>query len=414
MIEREEMQKKVKCYKKKEIKMGELGSHSALNVAGWRTSRKVRRIPVYVFCQQRRDLVYSRYYNQAEWIEGKIQRKELWKIFERILWGYHLGKGVIDKTIVLENFLNILDAEIQEMMEKENVIWIPNRSFWCYCGEKRIQNEFMVPIFGSRNMLHLEDREKEEFNYYDILKAAGIRMPEKIDDPKDIDKAKLVMVKIPHKVYRLERGFFTVTSYDQYSKTIENLLSQNIIAEDDLPTARIERFAIGPVCNFNFFYSPVSEALNIKGLRALEPLSVEQRLESDLDGFVRLPADIQIELTSQGFYSHFIVVGHQPMTLRESLIQPFFEIAERFVETSKKLFSPGIIGPFGLQCIIEKDRRPTVYDVAFRIPGGDNIYAFNGHPYANIFWGEEMPTGKRIAFEIQRAIDNDLLDKIVT
>ena len=89
-------------------------------------------------------------------------------------------------------------------------------------------------------------------------------------------------------------------------------------------------------------------------------------------------------------------------------------MGEKFIETMKELYPPGMIGPFGLQCIIEDDMKPTCYDVAFRIPGGDNITTFSGHPYLNSLWGKRMSTGRRIAFEIRRAIKHDLLGKIVT
>ena len=73
-----------------------------------------------------------------------------------------------------------------------------------------------------------------------------------------------------------------------------------------------------------------------------------------------------------------------------------------------------MIGPFGLQCIIEDDMRPTCCDVAFRIPGGDNVTGYWGHVYLNTLWMERMSTGRRLSLEVRRAIDNDLLDKIVT
>ncbi|MGB1462352.1 MAG: DUF1246 domain-containing protein, partial [Candidatus Poseidoniaceae archaeon] len=87
-----------------------------------------------------------------------------------------------------------------------NVVYIPNRSFTSYCSIDAIENDFHVPMFGSRNMLRMEERTEDQ-DYYWILDKAGLPYPEKIDDPQDIDC--LVIVKLHHAQKKLERGFFT-------------------------------------------------------------------------------------------------------------------------------------------------------------------------------------------------------------
>jgi 5-formaminoimidazole-4-carboxamide-1-(beta)-D-ribofuranosyl 5'-monophosphate synthetase len=37
-----------------------------------------------------------------------------------------------------------------------------------------------------------------------------------------------------------------------------------------------------------------------------------------------------------------------------------------------------------------------------------------GHPYGNSTWRKPMSTGRRVAFEIRRAIETDQLEKIIT
>ena len=101
-------------------------------------------------------------------------------------------------------------------------------------------------------------------------------------------------------------------------------------------------------------------------------------------------------------------------TLRESLLEKVFDMAERWVEASKKHYSPGIIGPFCLQTCVDKDMNFSIYDVAPRIGGGTNVHMWSGHPYANSLWRKPVSTGRRIAMEIRRAASEDRLDEIIS
>ena len=67
-------------------------------------------------------------------------------------------------------------------------------------------------MFGSRNMLRMEERTEEQ-DYYWILEQAGLPYPEAIEDPQDIDC--LSIVKLHNAQKKLERGFFTCSSYQE-------------------------------------------------------------------------------------------------------------------------------------------------------------------------------------------------------
>lgn len=389
MIDRKEMQAMVKNYNPRKIAIGCLGSHSALDICEGATSEE---FTTYVFCEAGREEPYSRYFKSII-IDG-----------QRI-------KGVVDYCLIVEKFRKVT-CLLQDFMRNVPIIFVPNRSFWVYCGEKEIQEKFRVPMFGSRQALHLEDREKEKFNYYDILTKAGIRAPEKYNSPEDIDKLGPAMIKLPHAQHPLERSFFFAATTASFYQELEKRIIKGIAPKDDWKKLiRIERFAVGPVCNINFFYSPVTKSLDMG--EPLELMSTEWRFESNLDGMVRLPAHQQQELLKI-VPETYIVVGHAAMTVRESLLRYLFEMGEKFVKTMRELYPPGMIGPFGLQCIIEEDMKPTCYDVAFRIPGGDNITTFTGHPYLNTLWHDRMSTGRRIAREIKLAMKHNLLEEVVT
>ncbi len=159
---------------------------------------------------------------------------------------------MVDEAIVLAKFDDVLSDKIQERLRRTNALFVPNRSFTSYCDLDAIEEAFRVPMFGSRNLLRTEERDFER-SYYWILETAKLPAPEKFDRPSDIDG--LAIVKLPHKVKKLERGFFTAASFKEYREKSEALLKQGVISKADLAKARIERYIIGPIFNFDFFYS---------------------------------------------------------------------------------------------------------------------------------------------------------------
>lgn len=98
----------------------------------------------------------------------------------------------------------------------------------------------------------------------------------------------------------------------------------------------------------------------------------------------------------------------------QGILDKAFELAEKYVEATKKYYDPGIIGPFCLQTCVDKDLHFHIYDVAPRIGGGTNVHMAVGHLYGNSLWRREMSTGRRLAMEVRKAIEQDRLDEIIT
>ncbi|ASJ03850.1 formate--phosphoribosylaminoimidazolecarboxamide ligase family protein [Thermococcus barossii] len=380
MISREEILGVIERYDPEKITVGVLGSHSALDIAD---GAKEEGLPVLVVAQRGRHRTYAEYF--------KLRKTR-----------DNLTKGFIDEVIVLEKFAQIIDT--QEELVKRNVIFVPNRSFVVYTGIDRVENDFRVPLFGSRNLLRSEER-SEEKSYYWLLEKAGLPYPEPVS-PEEIDEVGLVIVKLPHAKKRLERGFFTAASYKEFREKAERLIRLGVITEEDLAKARIERYIIGPVFNFDFFYSPIDEEIELLG--------IDWRFETSLDGHVRLPASQQLTLPEHQFEPEYTVCGHAASTLRESLLEKVFDMAERYVRATQEYYPPGIIGPFTLQTAVDKDLNFYIYDVAPRTGGGTNIHMAVGHPYGNSLWRKPMSTGRRVALEIKRAVELDELEKVVT
>lgn len=387
MIDKKEIKEIVEDYYTyaDKIKIGTIASHSGLDICDGAVEEEFRTLEV---CQAGREKTYSEYFRSQRDPQGKLKR------------------GIIDETIVLKKYNEILLPENQKKLVEENVLFVPNRSFTSYCSIDEIEENFRVPLVGSRNLLRSEER-NEQRSYYWILEKAGLPFPEKIESPKDINE--LVIVKLAHAVKTQERGFFTASNYEEYLDKSKTLLKQGIIKREALEKARIERYIIGPVFNLDFFYSPIEPEMS-----KLELLGVDWRFETSLDGHVRLPAPQQISLVKHQLTPEYTVCGHNSATLRESLLEKVFEMGEKYVMATQEHYAPGIIGPFCLQTCVDKDLNFYIYDVAPRVGGGTNVHMSVGHSYGNSLWRRPMSTGRRLAFEIRRALEFEKLEMIVT
>ena len=385
MISRDQIASVMEDYDRLKLRIGMTASHSALDICDGAIEEG---FPTVAYCQKGREKTCSHYFKAQRTVSGRVRR------------------GMVDKAVVLDKFSDILEPSFQQGMRDRNVIYIPNRSFTSYCGMNTIENDFNVPMFGSRNMLRMEERTEEQ-DYYWILDKAGLPYPEAIEDPQDIDC--LVIVKLHHAEKKLERGFFTCASYEEYQQKSKELIKQGVIDAASLAGARIERYVIGPVFNLNFFYSPLEEEMP-----KLELLGVDWRFESSLDGHVRLPAPQQMTMPAHQQIPEMTVVGHNTATIRESLLETAFELGEKFITASKEHYDPGIIGPFCLQTCIDKDMNYSIYDVAPRVGGGTNVHVSVGHPYGNATWRKPMSSGRRIALELRRAAEQDRLLDVLT
>lgn len=385
MISREAVHEVLEAYDLPQVKIGVLASHSALDVCDGAVEEGFRTVAL---CERGREEPYTRYFRAIRDAQNRIV------------------KGVVDEAVVLDAFRDAIGPKIQDHLRAENVLFVPNRSFVSYCGLEAVEDEFLLPLVGSRNLLRSEER-TEERGYYWMLEKAGLPYPRRYARPEEIDA--LAIVKLPHKVKRLERGFFTAASQEEYATKAAALLEQGVITQADLEAGRMEKYILGPVFNFDFFYSPLEE----EGEK-LELLGIDWRFESSLDGHVRLPADQQLTLVGEERLPEYVVVGHNAATLRESLLRKVFPMAEAYVEATQRYASPGVLGPFTLQTCVDKDMDFYIYDVSPRIGGGTNVHMAVGHPYGNTLWRSRMSTGRRVALEIRRALEREAVDRIVT
>ncbi|MUN28646.1 formate--phosphoribosylaminoimidazolecarboxamide ligase family protein [Sulfuracidifex metallicus] len=311
---------------------------------------------------------------------------------------YKEFEAIIDHCFILDDYKDIAKDEFQEKLNSMNTIIVPNRSMAVYLGYDTIE-KMKVRFFGNKMMLRWEEREGNK-NYYKILDYAGIKRP-RILTENEIESP--VMVKMPEAKRKVERGFFIAVNREDFNQKMNELEKLGVVDENSRKHMVIEEFILGAHFNLNYFYSKIK--------KRLELLSIDRRIQSDWDGFYRLPAEIQLKLDRE---PRLIEVGHIPVTIRESLLEKVFEIGKKFVDATAKLESPGIIGPFTLQVMVTPELDLVVYDVAPRIGGGTNAYMGIGSQYSKFYFGKPISLGRRIGIEIKDSIIKNEVEEILS
>jgi 5-formaminoimidazole-4-carboxamide-1-(beta)-D-ribofuranosyl 5'-monophosphate synthetase len=363
MVEGEEIREVLRDYKKPAI--GVLGSHSALEIAYGARQEGVKTV---VVCQKGRENVYSRHY-----------------------------RNLFDEVIVLDRFSHMVRDEVQEKLRDLHTIFIPSRSFSVYLGYNAIEKKFLIPLMGNRWMLRMEERTASP-NQYDLLHAANIKVPKMFDSIEDVDR--LVIVKVMEKD-GIERAFFLASNPKELKKRAEGMVESGLIEKGDMDKATIEEYVLGAKFNANFFWSPLSNEVDLLGF--------DRRIQTNYDGYMDLPAKEQlgIDVTIRN-----IEIGHYGATMRESQISKIFIAGEKFVEASKKEAPPGMIGLFALQGAVDKNLDFYVFDLSPRIPGCPCVETTS--PYMKYKYGHEVGPGRRVAMEIKRASKEGRLGDIVS
>src|SRR3990167_1766398 len=355
-----------------------IGSHSALDIC---RGAKEEGFKTLVIVEKGRDKTYAKYFKTRA------------------------SLGCVDEVLYVDKFKDIILPKFQKILKSKNCIFIPHRSFEVYVNDyNAIENDFEIPIFGNKKLLRFEER-AENPNQYNILEKANIKYPKKFKDPKDINT--IVIVKVNEKERGFERAFFLANSPEQYESVSEKLTTYGVITRKDLNSAVIEEFILGVQVNFNFFYSPIN--------RRLELVGTDTRRQTDIEGILRLPVNRQVELLkNEKLYPQYEEAGHIAVTTLESLLEPAFEIGEKFVKAARRMIPPGVIGPFSLQSVITPGppkKEIVVFDVSPRMPGSPGIFAT---PYSGYLYGKNISMGRRVAMEIKSAIAKNKMNLITT
>ena len=303
-----------------------------------------------------------------------------------------------DEFMAVDKFSDLLDPRQQQELRDRNAVIVPHGSFVEHVGADKILNELMVPMYGNRMSLTWEtDRRRQR----EWLELSGLAVPREFSKPSEI--AGKVFVKFQGA--RGGRGFLVARSPQEFRRGMREMLKRRKIRAEDLKDFTIQEFIAGVRYYFHFFLS-VAEEVGLKvGGGRLELLGMDKRVEPIDESYRGLP-DVPVE------FFDYTVTGNQPVVLRESLLPEVMDMGRRVAQVSRKLFDPGLIGPFCLETIYHPDRGFVVFEVSARIVAGTNLYPV-GSPYSCYLFEQPTSTGRRIALEVKRALSAGRIREVI-
>ncbi|NOY11652.1 MAG: formate--phosphoribosylaminoimidazolecarboxamide ligase [Archaeoglobi archaeon] len=354
---RDEILRILSSYDQENVRIGTIGSHSALNIL---KGAKEEGFETVCICRERERFVYESF-------------------------------GVADHIIQVDDYRELLDEAIQRKLIELNTVLIPHGSYNAYIGS--LYN-LKVPVFGNRVLMEWETvRERQR----EWLERAGLKLPRTYSSPDEIDG--LVIVKYPGA--RGGKGYFIARDRDDFYRKAGELVRRGIISERDVDSAHIQQYVLGVPVYFSFFYSVVNGRIEL--------IAIDRRYESNVDGIGRIPAEEQLEA---GIIPTYTVVGNIPLVVRESLLSRILRDGQKVYEYSKRIAEPGMVGPFCLESIIDENGEIYYFEISARIVAGSTV-GIPASPYSYVLFGENMYMGRRIAREIRIGIEKDMLGEMI-
>ena len=360
MISKSEITNILGKYDPKNVTIGTIGSHSALNIF---KGAKEEGFKTVCICKKESEIVYRRF-------------------------------PLADQIITVKNYDELLDENVQDELRQTNTILVPHGSFNAYVGTDKMIDKLEVPLFGNRELLDWEtDREKQR----EWLHKAGLNLPRTFVDPEDIHG--LAIAKFPGAMGG--KGYFLVESPKTFERKAEEMIKRGHLSKNDLKKIHFQEYIIGVNVYPLYFHSLLNKEVELLGM--------DRRYESTVDSIGKIPSNEQLEINVNPTYT---VVGNFPIVARESLLPELFRMGEKVVKMSNEIAPPGIIGPFCLETVITDNMKIITFEISARIVAGSNV-GIGTSPYAYLKYGEGMYMGRRIAREIKNAVVTDKLEKVI-
>lgn len=290
----------------------------------------------------------------------------------------------VDEIFLVDSFQDF--PKVENKLKKKNVIVIPHGSFVAYLGVDSNKN-MKLPYYGNKAVLDWEENRDKQREW---LMKSNINVPRQFDKVEGVTHYPVII-----KSYGAAggKGYFYAKNQQDFKKKIISMKNKRFI---------IQEYIIGVTAYLHYFYSPITEELEL--------FSVDRRYETNVDSLGRIPLHGQQDLLIDPSY---VVVGNAPLVIRESLLPEAYEMGERVVKSSRELIGgKGLIGPFCLETVITPDQEFYAMEISCRIVAGTNLFT-HGSPYSWLNYDEPMSTGRRIAREIKLAIKKGKLSKLL-
>jgi 5-formaminoimidazole-4-carboxamide-1-(beta)-D-ribofuranosyl 5'-monophosphate synthetase len=342
------------------LAIGTLGSHSALNIFKGAKEEGFRTVCI---CKEKDAIMYRKF-------------------------------PLVDEMIIVKDFTELLNEELQAKLRRLNVVLIPHGSFTAYLSTEELTNSLRVPMFGNRQLLHWEANRKEQEEW---LRQAGLRLPATFKTPEEIDR--LIIAKLPGA--KGGRGYFLANSSESFYKKSKEMVKRGLLKQEDVGRIHLQEYALGVNVYPSYFSSIIKDDV--------EFLAVDRRYESAVDAIGKIPASEQLEIDVNPTYT---IVGNFPIVLRESLLPELMRMGDSVHKKARELAPPGIIGAFCLETVITDDLKIYTFEISARIVAGTNI-GIGTSPYAYLKYGRDMYMGRRIALELKEAREQGRLGEVL-
>ncbi|MDP3975586.1 MAG: formate--phosphoribosylaminoimidazolecarboxamide ligase [bacterium] len=293
--------------------------------------------------------------------------------------------GVADEILLVDDWKE-WDTKIEPELVKRKAIIIPHGSFISYMGHERVRR-MKVMYYGTKEILEWESDRAMERKW---LQKANLKLPRVFEKPEDINKPVIVKFHGAGGGF----GYFIANSAEQFYE----VKNRKYPEETDYV---LQEYIVGVPLYAHYFYSSLTGKLEI--------MSFDKRYESNADSIGRITAQDQLDAN---IHTSYTIVGNIPVVVRESLLNEFFEMGDRVVETSRELCGKGLFGPFCLECIVTRKLEIFCFEISARIVAGTNPFV-EGSPYTALKYDVPMSTGRRVVREIKDAIIADRLQDIL-
>ncbi len=294
----------------KDIKIGTLGSHSALQILKGARDEGFRNV---VICPPDRVHPYRSF-------------------------------GVADEIIEIPTWQDA--AGLEQRMIDEKIILVPHGSIFGAFGVDALL-AMKSMYFGNRRILPWEEsREKQR----EWLKQAGLTLPRIYKNPDDIDGPTII------KFHGAGggKGYFLAHTPEEFKRKIQAHPGKSYI---------IQQYIVGAPIYIHYFYSPLTGELEV--------MSMDKRYETNVDSIGRISASDQLDLQIETSYN---IMGNMPVVVRESMLPEIFKMGQQVVETSQKLEPGGLFGPFCLETVVTPELEFFVFEISARIVAGTNPF----------------------------------------
>ncbi len=381
MIKKEQINETLGGFDKSKITVATICSHSALQIFFGAKQEGLRTLGIYA--------------NDAQ--------KKTYESFQ---------SSTPDEFLKVNSWKDILDEKIQEEMLKRNAIIVPHGSFVEYVGSNNLLNEFSIPMFGNRKSLEWESDRKKQREW--LEKNAGLEMPKEYTR-EELQQGRLYFVKFGGA--KGGKGFFKIRSANEVDEEIDKLINLRVLSKSDVKSLTIQDYIPGSRYYHHFFFSPLSDSgwkIDVDGKTAggVTMMGIDRRDETNIDDLHRTGLNPS-EMREIGIIPSYSVAGNTPLIARESQLPKIFELADKSVKASLKLFPPGMVGPFCIETFFTPEMKYITFEISCRIVAGTNLYP-SGSPYSAYAFGDgSLSTGRRIAQELKLAAKTNQLEKVI-